>query len=347
MDQKTAIAIYKELKQISEKILEKFFCLPEPSYPKQRTTSWQHGKPVGIVYHYTGGSSGLNAIRWANDARCKNSESSWHVTILDRNSKDPLGKAWTLFASEAIKALFPVPTIIMASWSKGTWHGNWTCDSTIGIENRNGGYSLKPVVLQRLRKKPFVFGKRSYEPYTREQLICNINIGRLVQAYFGQTLNPGLILPHSAVWATKNDPGPNFPIHQIRELVLNDEPVNTEIWLEDYPEAAEIDDLPETVPFQHGMRGPTEPFEWSVGDEKLTVASDLQATTLLHKMGYNVFTDKINPQDLKKAVYYFQLSTRAYKKIGREDKVLLVDGILGSKTEAAMFQRMSELGKQI
>lgn len=342
--------IYRELKQISETILKSLDCHPEPIYPVRRTKQWVQGHPVGITYHYTGGSSGLNAIQWGNHIRTQNKESSWHVLILDRRSRsdsDRVGVLWEAHASPKIKEIFQVPTLLMASWFAGTWHGNWTCDKNIGVENRNGGYSLKLDVLKRLGKTPLPYGKRVYEPYTYEQILANITIGRMVSAFTHHQLKPNLILPHSAVWSIKNDPGPNFPIHHMRNAVLSDDSFSSMPWLLDYPQAAALDDLEETVPIEPEDNRMDAPYEWLHGDERKIVASDLQVAQLFRRMGYNVNPNNLDTKALKEAIYFFQSSTNGYKKVNRYDRVLKVDGIYGPKTADAVRIRLLELGKVI
>ena len=80
-----------------------------------------------------------------------------------------IGDTWDKIDDE-LRRLFPVPTIIMADHRWGTWHGNWTCDVTLGVENRNSGYlgySKAEGGLAGLGKKGVVVNGRTWEEYQR------------------------------------------------------------------------------------------------------------------------------------------------------------------------------------
>jgi N-acetyl-anhydromuramyl-L-alanine amidase AmpD len=211
----------------------------EPYEPIVRTCKFLYGVPLGILYHYTGGVDAVKSMRWANDPTWGNTKSSWHVTIFDRITDDKAGELWVKFANSTLRRWFPVPTIIMADWRWGTWHGNWTNDVTLGVENRNTGHSgwqkLGTDGIERLGKTPLVLilGSKKWEPYTREQIVANVNIGRLLNGWIGgnHTLDPNWILGHQCVWATKLDPGPFFPIHDIRIEIFNDDDLSEAAWL--------------------------------------------------------------------------------------------------------------------
>lgn len=352
MDIKTASDVYTILKAVSELILAAMGMQTEPRNPT-RTKKWKNGRPLGIIYHYTAGVSFLGAMRWANDASQGNSGSSWHVTICDRVPDDKLGELWLKHTDAAMRKLFPVPTIIMADFRWGTWHGNWTNDVTIGIENRNSGYwgynKLGKDGLTKLGKSGIEIGGKTWEEYTREQIVANINMGRLINGWVDGQLDPDWILPHSAIWATKQDVGPAFPLFQVRANVFNDDNLHTREWLVKFPMAPDkytdedalwtdtIDANPRDDVFR----------KWPILDpNKKSELDDETVAHTLFRLGFNTGPEVPDHDILAKQIRWFQRSTSAYgaPDVNKPELILGSDSVVGPKTKAELIRRLGQFG---
>jgi N-acetyl-anhydromuramyl-L-alanine amidase AmpD len=68
-------------------------------------------------------------------------------------------------------------------------------------------------------KSPVELYGRWWSPYTADQVVANIMVLRHVQNLFGSLRRPW-ILGHEQVQRSKQDPGPAFPIHGVREAVF-------------------------------------------------------------------------------------------------------------------------------
>lgn len=315
-----------------------------PRAPKGRTRPWRTpGGPEGIAYHYTGGFSGLKSLHWFNDPSWKNEESSAHVLVFDRVT--PELELWT---KQEVSAIFRIPTLVIAELSQGTWCTNWANSRCLGVENRNGGYSAFD---EKVMRKPRVWScGKHWEPYTREQMEANVQLGRLFRALRGDAIfKPEWVVGHDMIWATKRDPGSLFPLHLVRQAIWNDEPVSQLGWLAQeykFPAApAAGEDEQAYAPAVREFRGDPARTEasWdalpagSVPDDRRAWLCDV-----LWWLGWPTKPEAPTDDQLKAFVSYFQRSTLAYKSTHPE-KVLAVDGVVGPNTRRALKERLAEL----
>jgi len=349
-----ATNIYDELRAVSWQILEAIGCKREPHYPVIRTKKWKHGIPRGLLYHYTNGPDGLKSMKWGNDPSWGNKGSSWQVTIFDRITSDKVGELWVKLCSKDLRIMFPVPVIIMADFRWSTWHGNWTNDMTMGVENRNCGYSGwtrvdKKNGIEKLGKEPHIEGGRKWEPYTREQMVCNVNLGRMVHAMF--SLDPDWIMSHQCIWATKGDTGLAYPIHDVRSAVLSGEPIDQLGWLLNHEMApdtnVDVDEEFEKEAFKKlEFRGDPGWLEWEEPEPEIEAQHEPEfAAQALYKIGFNAGPELPDEETIKKMVRWFQRSTQAY---AAHDKfpdawALSCDGVCGPKTSAGLQRRLEQL----
>ena len=357
--------LYTELRHISAAILKAYGCDTEPHRPVARTKRWRHGKPRGIGYHYTAGTSTAGAMKWGNKPAWGNTGSAWHALIADRILDEPIGELWVKMADKALRALFPVPTIITANFRWGTWHGNWTNDMTLGVENRNAGYGGKVEDVGRIsivdgegeisahvkmkNGKPAVAGAgKVWEHYSREQLAANVSFGRMVNALFG--LDPDWILSHQCFWATKSDTGPLYPIHQVRSAIFDTSlEVDQLDWLGQHPMAPDTNEDDDERWYslgEDGTRGEREFVTWALPKPDVhQVVDDAWIAEHLYKLGFNAGPEVPTPDVLKKMVRWFQRSTAAYKYAKRSPSswALVPDGIVGPLTQAGLERRVEQL----
>jgi hypothetical protein len=344
-----AKAIYHELQRISWELLKAIGCDREPHRPIVRTRRWKHGKPRGMLYHYTNGPSGLKSMRWGNHPGWGNTKCSWQVTVFDRITDNVIGELWVKLVDAELRRLFPVPTIVMADFRWSTWHGNWTNDVLLGVENRNTGYSGwtrvdKRTGIEKLGKLPLITGDRKWEPYTREQMVSNINLGRLVHALFD--LEPDYVLSHQCVWATKQDTGPGFPLHDVRRELFADTELADQQWLAGFemaPDTNEDDDA-WWEEMDYWPRCEVEFVPWAIPTKG--IVEDLEfAAQALYAIGFNTGPELPDESVLRRAVKWFQRSTQAYKyhKAFDSKHVLSPDGVAGPLTVAGLKRRLRQL----
>jgi len=352
-DQKDAQNIYDELRAISAHILNRLGFKPEPwaynGIGRTRTSKWEeyNGRRTyrGILYHYTNGVSMAGAMGWSNDPRQGNTGSSWNCQISDRLSDDIIGEEWVKIPGDLL-FLFPVPTIIMADHRWGTWHGNWTCGKLLGVENRNGGYSgyhKHKQGLHGLGKIGIHVGRRIWEPYTREQIVCNVNYGKMVNGMNGGDLDPDWILTHQCVWGTKNDCGPLFPVHGIRDAIFGNDKLSK--FIPGFNGLPSIDDrsVSDQMIGKELLSCDTRSFsqgDVTMVDDSLEAGREALWSTeedikMLRIIGYNA-----TETNSEKFVKWFQRSMHAMKK-KRPDAELVVDGVMGPKTRKFLVERSS------
>jgi hypothetical protein len=365
-DTREAYEIYYNLYEISRRIKKALGMLIAPTKPVFRIRPWVSKTkvrvpvpysgsdyvPKGIVFHYTGGASGLKSMRWANDPRWGNTGSSWHLTIFDRVPDNKVGELWDRYAGGDIQELFPVPTIMMASWFAGTWHANWFNKWALGFENRNTGcnkLSKHPNNKPYLGKPVFVYGERLWEPYGRNQLVANINAGRLANTMFG--LDPDYILPHQCIWSVKSDTGPAFPMHWMRKHVCSHSDVNTVV----------LDASPDPTTFDNLHDHDDGDWEWLGVDHTPRVDIDIpdspdsgswvgneEGMMNMITLGFNAGR-KVSIERMGMMIKWFQRSTAGWqtvKKYRNKPKYqkLKVTGVFDKATLSALDTRIDQLG---
>jgi len=327
--------IWRDLEVSSELVLEKLN-LPSAT---TRTRPWRSsGGPEGIAYHYTGGKDGIRTLRWFLDPAWGNKVSSAQILIFD-TIPDVIWKTWTIGPASI---LFPVPVIVMAPLSVSTWCTNWINNRCMGVELRNVGPTAN---LGELR------GGRRWERYTRDQIVAAIRIGQVLRALRGEAFRPELVVGHHMIWATKDDPGPLFPLHNVRAAIVSDEEPNLLPWVQTplFPEARTALLSNRTTPATRtaaDYRGDPEATEESwhadLSASRAPVNSD-ELGRLLYSLGWAAWPKPPGGMDtLTNFVTYYQRSTLAWKP-KRPTRVLKVDGVFGPLTRASMEARVESL----
>lgn len=355
-------------------------CPTCPTFPKGPT---KHGKyrpwgnpgdtegPIGIIFHYTGGPDGVASMRWGNENKMNNN-SSWHVTVLDHliSEVEPIREKYPLVAK-----YLPVTAFLHADIGRGTWHGNWTNSRCFGIENRNVGCIIRRngrfgrITSNRFREikdqtRAISINGRLWESYSAEQLLANINIGKMIFAWRGDKLDKRWILPHQFIWASKSDTGPAFPLSFVREHIFNlfaiaqpdcsglsssSEPINAMTTLpmmhdESYiidedrsDESAEVLNIPSSIHRTAASFTKADGIEWRSYLPAIRRNLNILGGCCSIPDAKDVFD---LDADLRLATTIFQRSTWAKWKGPR----LKVDGIPGAKTRKAIELRLSQFG---
>lgn len=310
-----------------------------PLRPVGKTRPWVRGRPVGIGFHYTASRDPVATARWFNQPSHGNTKSSVHWLVADR----PDTRLTELWSRHEAASVFRVPTLLLASMDTGTWHMNWANGYVVGIENINQGPVASGVAT--VGDKPVrTYENGSFEPYTREQIVANALIGRMVRGLYG-TLDPEWIVGHSQIWASKTDPGPAFiSMREARELINQDLPLDGYyddiLWR--FDPAPGGDSLPFDQPPEADDRGDPPEVQFHaepiVGD--LLGRDVLEVSRLIWRLGWPLAHD---PSRVREFVSYFQRSTQAWVS-SHPDRVLKIDGLAGPKTMAALKLRLQALG---
>jgi N-acetyl-anhydromuramyl-L-alanine amidase AmpD len=335
--QEYAVNVLHHLERVSKAILSIY----RLKWGDTRTRPWRvSGGPEGVAYHYTGGLSAIKTLRWFLDPSYKNYVSLPHFVILDRMPLE-IRSLWE--GCPEIAEVFPVPVIQLADLVRGVWCTNWVNDRCVGVEMRNAGF--KKYDEDVIRKKRIFVYNQLWEPYTRGQMVSAVRLGQLIRVWRGGAFDPKWVIGHSAIWATKHDPGPLFPLFMVRKEIMADSAVDDWPWLTAYSgdELADyVDDHDDTLGSDY--RGdPEGSAEWRVDPQFGDLFGGFSGTVqALNFLGWPVNVARGNEHLVKEFVSYFQRSTLAYEKSAPE-RVLRVDGVAGPKTIAALKNRISDL----
>ena len=345
-----------------------------PMTPGDKVRPWDDGEgPNGLMVHYTGGPNGIASICWANE-NAENTGSSWHCTVLDCRLQE-IEDIWNSFPM--VVAYLPVTAILHAKLDMGTWHGNAGNKYCFGLENRNlglltesGGKIYRQAGSKRYYpkdgKEPVLVYGKWWEPYTQEQLIANINIGRMLKYWRGEKFIPNWVIPHQFIRGCKSDTGSAYPMIHVRNAIFNDVPIESIKWLKDYqnalvlpyPDDEDVLDYDEKrldVDIGSGKE--------AIGKEILVEPQDFDKVhgeswrdylpacrsnlTLLGGYcpdpGIDVAETDLD-KDLQIAVTQFQTSTWDPKYSGKK---LTVDGIPGSSTREEIERRLRFFGHNV
>jgi N-acetyl-anhydromuramyl-L-alanine amidase AmpD len=238
------------------------------------------GRPKGAILHYTASGTWQSPVRWF--CGFPDSKASAHVVVCDRRAKEAEGLDDDL---PLVKAL-GVTCIQCVPPGMSAWHATWANPLCYGIENRNCGLVRRDSEDKPWRHWPKGKGQTAewtspapsipdkayqaqnategYEPYARQQLIANVMLLRYVGAMGGRPLDPALVLPHSAVQSGKWDPGPLFPIHEVRRLGCLDDDEEHDSGFKDLTDPAvhtSLDDVPDVVYSEERKGSPDDPPE--------------------------------------------------------------------------------------
>jgi len=196
----------------------------EGSIRGRKRRSWSRGQPQGEIKHYTAGISFWGTVGWNYNR--KNRSSSFPFVVDDRPSVEhPYTDQYPL-----LKKYLPTLVFMASTLEKSHWHGNWTNDRTIGVENRNAGPLKRDgdhyrwwggVFPSALGKQPLEIDGRYWEPWTVEQIVSNIVLTRVFSVLYRETFNRQWVLPHSAIKYTKIDTGRAFPFQLVREVAFS------------------------------------------------------------------------------------------------------------------------------
>ncbi|RLC88623.1 MAG: hypothetical protein DRJ03_01755 [Chloroflexi bacterium] len=205
--------------QIRNKIGDVFY---EMHYPTDRHgPPWENSLPVGVVDHYTGGTSGKATLKWFSS----------------RNRGDGIGNSSAHYIIDRdgtiLQLINPLERI--------SWHARSCSYTHIGIEHVNAGLlrkvngSLKYLNIReypkdRVDRVQDIDGE-SWEPYTVPQIVANIVLKRWLRTAV-QTLEKDRCIDHQmADPMRKLDCGPLWPLQDINSLAFSFKAIRGMTWL--------------------------------------------------------------------------------------------------------------------
>lgn len=228
---------FRQLSQFSERV----FHLMEID---ERQSPWSSGmfrqnEPSGAIIHYTGSNQAGYAVRWFMNTRYQ-SKASAHAVVLDH-----WPDVWRRLA-EGLPLVQDLPTAVVQCLPPGkiAWHAGRANTHSYGLELVNAGELRKDQgrwVYWRndwtqpwisIKQPVYLYG-RHWEPYSLAQIITTVQLLRYLRQFVG-TLNFTNILGHDQVTQSKIDPGPLFPMQDVRTAMLEDIDPMLYQWAERY-----------------------------------------------------------------------------------------------------------------
>lgn len=287
------------------------------------------------VDHFTAGISGASTLNWFSAAQVKK-----------KNGSTGLAGASTHFVMD-----FHGEPYYIIPLMHGAWHEPHRNADSISIETVNPGaltqdghtwrFWAREVPPEVIKELPPVLLDKPYRgakillPFTRDQLIANIKLKRVIDAALPGKLELPRMSQHSDWREGKTDMGPLWPLTEINQAAFSTDPVLELSFIQHYEEEQDEvgtiihdiydeDDSPE-----YGSGTPTHPDDSDTTPRLLSV-TELQ--TLLDKKGYPLKVDGKFGSKTQTAVRAFQADWNKTHK----DAQLKVDGIPGAQTCACL-----------
>lgn len=225
------VEFFEELEQFTALWVERFIGGGIEPHSPWHSDQWSYGAPNGAVVHYTADPDPVRVMRWFLLEQ-HNARVSAHAVVLP---------AWTDELRELadgfhLVSTLPAPILQVVEPDKEAWHATWCNSWAYGIENVNAGQ------LQCRDGKFFWWAPRDlsapqwtslwnpkdgeplplfgawWAPYPRPQVLANVVLLEKVNAFFDDGLEePARVVGHEHVQANKPDPGPAYPIHEVRK----------------------------------------------------------------------------------------------------------------------------------
>lgn len=187
-------------------------------------------RPLGAVLHYTADECLDRVLRWFLDP-AHASHVSAHLVVADR----VYGSAREHMAGLSAVAKLPVTVVQCVPWDIIAHHAARANSTTFGIELLNGGYLDYNAAGEICRSVaggelvpwsvpyavPVPLWGRLWAPFPSEQVWTAVQILRALHVDYGP-FAPSWVLGHELVDADKQDPGPAFPLEDVRNAIFLD-----------------------------------------------------------------------------------------------------------------------------
>lgn len=370
VDKTKAKEFFLQLEDFSREYLRRLRVSPKSPWGKD--TFSRKESPRGAILHYTADTFLDISLKWF----CKesfNAKSSAHVVVSDRK----LGSANELVASYPLIADLPVTVVQTRSPYEMAWHATWVNGFAYGIENTNAGELRREPETGRLMhwrpaepgapdwtmpweghtKEPIEMAGKIWDNFPARQVAANITILRHLNALHEGSLKAPWILGHEQVQGVhtlrgggrpmktdKRDPGPSFPLHDVRYSVLAHDLESIQ-WLSRYEAMPDYCDqerssyVIDVIQHVAGVR-PSHAVAWQRFNSLLQSFPEIDGFGVVGKLvlkllGYHVtslLTTELDSDDLQ-SIWIFQ------KLMGLEP-----DTKPGPQTKRAMVARLKDRG---
>lgn len=222
---------FDQLQVFSERVLPGLGVPKSTDYPWTESP-WTYGTftgggPTGATLHFTAGPTLGRAVRWFMDPKHKSKASA--QVVVDRGWPNGMREQ-----AEDLPLIYNLPTMVvqclppdMTAWHAGK---KWFNQRHYGVEIVNPGelrmhgtgWAYWPedwTTPYQPQIEPVAMCDKWWEPYPVDQLLTVVRVLREVQALRPEPWRQVEILGHEQIKENKNDPGPLFPLHDIRRAL--------------------------------------------------------------------------------------------------------------------------------
>ena len=177
--------------------------------------SYRDDRPTGVVFHYTADGDFHRVLRWFVRPKYGAKVSS-EVVVAKRRMP------YHDEAADGLPLMEQLPATVFQCRRLGeaSWHAKLVNRTHFGIELVNHG-----ELPESDRSIAVALDGGLWEPYRAGQLEAANAVVYALQSHYG-SIDPTEVLGHEQVQWGKRDPGPHFPLHQLR-LVARAHPTGT------------------------------------------------------------------------------------------------------------------------
>lgn len=302
-------------------------------------STWRNNGPDGAVIHYTADPDPIRVLKWFIETRFRSKSSAHCVVFVERVTE------WDGFLADLpLIAALPVTVVQARPHTLTANHATWANSTMYGIEivnpgeikERDGSFfwylprdidgdGVKDAWGTPWSGEVVEAAGRYWSPYPRAQIEATTEILLRLDAIY--QLDPVRILGHEQVQGVntlsgrrkpmakdKRDPGPLFPLHEVRQAVKRGLDLNAI----ELTSVSELETMAGSIPLEESMRKLR--LDWR--DPKIVQCA-------LYALGY--YIGRFGPE----------LSIQAKDSVGIFQKMsgLRTDGVVGPMTAAALSGR--------
>jgi len=233
-----ARAFWGQLTSFSREVLEGWGLPKQSPWGKAK---WKSARR-GAVVHHTIGKSLEKVARWFCDPSF-NAGVCAHVIV----GQTKLPELQSLESKYPAVAELPVTVVQCRPWTQPAVHATWLNSTCYGLELINAGvlspqeggwfdkrgHAVQPIA------QPVKMHGRYWEPYTPEQIAATVMLLRMYRHAEPDSLMRNWVIGHEHVQGVetegssgkdKRDPGPLFPLYDVRNAAFTDSPIYELEW---------------------------------------------------------------------------------------------------------------------
>lgn len=300
-------------------------------------------RPRGAILHYTADVSLRSVLQWFM-APGMNARASAHVVVGER------WDTWLVDLAQAYPRVseLPVPVVQCCSWYDRAWHAKAANHWAYGIEICNMGELRRGadgqmVCWRNEWTSPWggsavAMNGRWWEPWRYDQIRAVVMLLRRMAYPAEAGLVRSLILGHEQVQANKFDPGPLFPLREVRQAVYDGAALGMALWVQNWSAEQDAYMRRQMQKIAVSYTGATDPSLAlaAVREQVIKLVDSAQLVrTMLAMLGYEVASmSELALTELD------VVSLRVFQRMMGLD----VDGVAGPVTRGALRDRLIERG---